>query len=232
VILVEGISEALLLPELAKRTIADYRKSHNNEKIPDSLVDAGVSVVNMSGIYFKHFMQLFCNLHGEAALCLPIRCAGITDNDPPKVNDDRESVLPTPTNPAIGRNPAICLIETVNSSEFCRLYHSPLKTFEYDLAMEHGNLNVMLGLLAKLWPTANGGVSKKLEKYIEHDWSGERDNNRKARAAYQLLKWIEHVHVGKGFFAQALAGELQPNDGPEFSVPEYIRDAVLWVLGK
>ncbi len=232
VILVEGISEALLLPELAKRTVADYRESHSNEKISDSLVDAGVSVVNMSGIYFKHFMQLFCNLHEEIASCLPVRCAGITDSDPPKANDDMESILPTPANPATGRNPAIGLMEAVNSSEFCRLYLSPLKTFEYDLAMERGNLNVMLGLLAKLWPAANGGVSKKLKRYIEHDWNGERDHNCKARAAYQLLKWIGNAHIGKGFFAQALAGELAANDGPEFSVPEYIRNAVLWVLGK
>jgi len=59
VILVEGIAEAMLLPELAKRVLKE-----NNTKLPEgvkalpeSLADGGVSVIGMNGIYFKHFIQ-------------------------------------------------------------------------------------------------------------------------------------------------------------------------------
>ena len=66
VILVEGIAEAMLLPELAKQVLKDFNSGlpkDSANKLPDSLEEGGVSVINMNGIYFKHFMRLFSN-HG------------------------------------------------------------------------------------------------------------------------------------------------------------------------
>ncbi|MCE6219974.1 AAA family ATPase, partial [Acinetobacter baumannii] len=81
VILVEGIAEQMIIPELAKTVLKD--KEINN------IEDYGVSVINLNGIYFNHFMRLFCNITGvpdvqedQVGLNVPIRCAGITDLDP------------------------------------------------------------------------------------------------------------------------------------------------------
>ena len=60
---------------------------------------------------------------------IPIRCAGITDNDPPKESK------PTHSHFVKGENPAANLVDIVNKSEWARLYFNDLKTFEYDLAM-------------------------------------------------------------------------------------------------
>ncbi len=88
VILVEGIAEAFLMPELANTVLATYNSECKElvAKKPPTLAEAGVSVINMNGIYFKHFMQLFCDVYPAktTSLSIPIRCSGITDHDPAK----------------------------------------------------------------------------------------------------------------------------------------------------
>ncbi len=229
VILVEGIAEALLLPELAKRVI----KQHNNQqkeendvkKLPECLEDAGISVINMNGIYFEHFMQLFCNLDEEDAANVPVRCAGITDKDPKK---DTE---PTPSAPAEGKNPALKLAEKINASENCHLYACSHKTFEYDLAMESGNLNTMLPIVLKLWPKDTGKKGQELQSLNYKDWPAACDEAEKAKAARFVLQLIEDANIGKGLFAQVLAEELSSDNTIAFEVPHYISEAILWVCG-
>lgn len=103
IILVEGIAEAMLLPELAKIVLGKY------DRLPKTLEDGGVSVINMNGIYFEHFMQLFADLDENGSESIPVRCAGITDNDPQK--DSK----PTPSHPIPGTNPALKLKEIVKN---------------------------------------------------------------------------------------------------------------------
>ncbi len=249
VILVEGIAEAILLPELARRSLEKYNAaleredkpgSHQGDRnparwgLPPTLSDAGVSVINMGGVYFKHFMQLFSNLNAENGLNVPIRCAGITDNDPLKraVNEAGEMAdfAPTPSNALRGENPALDLIDVVNASEWARLYTSPLKTFEYDLAMEAGNLNCMLEVLLELWPSESGTNRDALSELAGSDWTSEKDTRRKAEASLKLLKAIKDPQVGKGLFAQALADKLS-GTRVDFAVPRYIQSAVVWACG-
>ena len=66
VILVEGISEALLLPIFA-------------EKLGYDLLKSGVEIVNIEGVAFEHFAKLFNS--ADDAKNLASRCAIITDND-------------------------------------------------------------------------------------------------------------------------------------------------------
>lgn len=54
-ILVEGLAEAILTPKLAEI----YLSSNGNKKNISSLEEAGISVINMNGIFFQHFMQLY-----------------------------------------------------------------------------------------------------------------------------------------------------------------------------
>lgn len=234
VILVEGISEAMLLPELAKDVLSKYNKGKDSkEKLPASLEDGGISVINLNGIYFEHFMPFFCNLEDVCKSNIPIRCSGLTDKDPP------EGSKPTPSNANdfASTNHALCLIEKINRSDHARLYANTLKTFEYDLAMESDNRNIMLDVLLKLWPslTENTGVKQELNglknKVIKSD-------DDKADVAFDILKRIDDSVITKGLFAQSLADKLKPDiqerieSTPiKFAIPDYIRKAVIWACG-
>ncbi len=217
IILVEGIAEAMVIPELASIALANYNLVHE-KKLPEKLVDAGVSVVNINGIYFKHFMQLFCNLEEDDKRNIPILCAGVTDNDPPKEE------MPTKDHPVKGKNHALNLMTKINSSAYCRLY-SNLKTFEYDLAMEAGNLSVMIDAYLDILNT-DKTLRKKWSERKEVDWSAIKDDEKKT-VAYEFLRQIED---DKGVFAQALANKLE-KEKLDFQTPEYIKNAVIWACG-
>jgi len=219
VIMVEGISEALLLPELAKRILIDYNATKPKTTLPVTLDDCGVSVINLNGIYFKHFMQLFCDLTNDRYDSLPFRCAGLTDNDP------ESTEKPTRSNRAIGKNHALKLISKVEMSSNSRLYTN-LKTFEYDLGMEDGNLNAMIPVFLDLLDT-DGSIRRKFDSHNTTNWADPKiTDDMKKEVAYDLLR-----RICKGEFAQRLAMKLS-NPTEQFVIPEYIKKAILWACGK
>ncbi|MEL7669411.1 AAA family ATPase [Methanobacterium sp.] len=67
VILVEGISEALLIPIFSKIMEKDY-----------DIERRGIEVVNVNGVAFEHFAKLFNDPDGKGLKC---KCALITDDD-------------------------------------------------------------------------------------------------------------------------------------------------------
>lgn len=246
VILVEGIAEALLLPQLARLVLHAYNAAcdaHNaaldpakgdklRAKLPPSLEDAGVSAINMNGIYFRHFMPLFCALDGTGKPHLPVRCAGVTDNDPPHEIKDPVSgvisaVIPTPNQLAPGTNPDLKYQALVKTSPNVRLYANSLKTFEYDLAMEGGNLALMLTVAAKL--ADNDGkpvVAQRLTEFAGQNWTPGDNWQPRGQASLYLFD-----HLEKGEFAQALADELGKPENAAFRVPVYLARAVIWACG-
>lgn len=229
VILVEGISEGILVPELAKICLAEYNKTHSI-KLPSTLEEAGVSVINMNGIYFKYFMSLYCNIKElendtmDNTIRMKNRCAGITDKDPDK------STYPTFNENIVGKNVALDLIPIVKKSNNTRLYASKLKTFEYDLCMQ-GNSKIMAETLKGLWPKENDseqGVKSKLQKIIDKNDIYE-NNELLLDDSVKILNRIESAEIGKGLFAQALADKLKEKSS--FKVPDYIKDAIIWACG-
>jgi len=243
VILVEGIAEQMVLPILAKMVL------HDQDDGKRCLEDLGVSIINLNGIYFKHFMQLYCNIKesvddeeviGEN---IPVRCSGLTDLDPPKTvkikvadpekdgefKEIDEDFIPYEGNMESGTNHAIKLVESINSSTNARLFVSQYKTLEYDLAMEGNNAALMAEVLSSLWPKpkkGNSPVIDKLTELAQIDWTKEQPKE-KALAAFEILKRIDDVNVGKGMFAQVMTDKIE-NKEIAFSVPSYIKDAVLW----
>lgn len=232
-ILVEGIAEAIVVSELARFVLRQYGEGK------DSLDDYGVSVINLGGIYFKHFMQLFCDVTGEQpGENVPIRCAGLTDNDPPKsivsIDDGKGGKKDVPYQPhaddyQLGENPALGLQAVINESEFGRLFAGKYKTFEYDIALEGNNLQWMMPVAANLWPVADGPVVRALNSDAELDFKSMKPET-KASYAHALLGRIDTDEIGKGVYAQAFADKLETLEG-EFVVPDYIRQAVLWACG-
>jgi predicted ATP-dependent endonuclease of OLD family len=218
VILVEGIAEAMLIPELAKRVIKKYN-SENKTKLPGTLEEQGISVININGINFKHFMQLFCNINEDSqpAFSIPLRCVGITDNDPPSNSTHLE--------PIEGNNPILQLVNRINKSENSRIF-SNLKTFEYDLALEGGNLTPMIQIFLKCLDT-NGPIRKEFTDYLEVKWE-DASRDTKEKVAQELLLRIDSSKIGKGRYAQELA-DLLLKDCTSFEIPKYIKDAINWV---
>lgn len=227
ILFVEGIAEALVIKELAKRVI----KTHVDEDInsPKSLEDYGVSIINLNGIYFKHFMQLFQgykldkdgNLIENIAF-IPIRCAGITDCDPQKVNETK----PTPTSPCNCGNTHSTDYASellLHKSKYCRIFTN-LKTFEYDLGMESNNLQILYKLIFEGYTNMVVGA-KDAEDKSKKDWTTLSEND-KAEECFKLLSLVEN---SKGEFAQKLAYKLATETKLEFTVPKYIEDAILWV---
>lgn len=241
VILVEGIAEQMIIPELAKIVLAS--KDINN------LEDYGVSVINLNGIYFNHFMGLYCNITGlegvpdQEGLNIPIRCAGITDLDPDITSEDIERIIKDPAtgeekveitkifnkphenNILQGKNHALKLLPSVNKSEHCRLYVAKYKTLEYDLAMEGHNAQILASIVKKLWPS-EGRVKTRLQEIEDTDFSIITPQE-KADFAFEILKRIDDDKIGKGYFAQILADDIAKGTF-KLEVPEYIKQAILW----
>jgi predicted ATP-dependent endonuclease of OLD family len=226
VILVEGIAEAMLVPVFTEKVLKEYNDKNPNNKIGESLEDAGVSVVNMNGIYFKHFFQLFTDINEKKDSkkeFIEIRCAGITDFDP-KNEESPTKMMRYPDDEST--NSSLILDDILETSTNCRIFISPYKTFEYDMAMKKGNLNIMIPVAKALIDT-DGSIKETFEKNEKLKWEIVTDKSKKAEAAIYLLN-----HIDKGEYAQSLADELSKEEKiDEFCVPKYIKNAIIWACG-
>lgn len=125
VILVEGVAEQLLVPVIA-------------ERLGRSLATNGVAVINIGGVAFPPFTDLF------AADRLPFRLAVISDSDgqPSEEEMDGEDAALSPRAEALaarsGGNVLVCLAK---------------RTLEWDL-VHVGNTDVMLTALTQVKPNA------------------------------------------------------------------------------
>ena len=223
VLLVEGIAEALVVPELARILL---RQSDDDVDKPTSLEECGVTVISMGGIYFNHFMQLFLGYARvndgtqPAADKIDVRCAGITDCDPEK------SATPTWRTPSVCKNPQYQLVGELQQHANCRLY-SNLKTFEYDLAFEGNNLQVLSRVYLEALET-EGTLRERANQIAATDWTQVPEEER-AEAAFWLY---QHIENSKGEFAQRLSKHLADHSELVFKVPAYISRAINWVTGR
>lgn len=226
ILFVEGIAEALVLKELSKRVI---KKHFSEDNSPKALEDFGVSIINLNGIYFRHFMQLFqgyrLDEEGnpiEEAASIPIRCAGITDCDPQPVDETK----PTPNSPCdCGNTHSKTYAEELirHNSTHCRVFTN-LKTFEYDLAMEGNNLQIFYIIIFESYQNMVAGAVQAEEK-AKKDWTKVSETEK----AEECFTFLTLIKKSKGDFAQKLAYRLANDKSLEFSVPEYLENAILWV---
>lgn len=219
IILVEGIAEALVLPKLAEIVLQKYNQNREAHLRLASTLDAmGVSVININGINFKYFMKLFGNFEGSSGPSIPIYCSGLTDRDPGK------DIYPEKDKEVESKNPIVALQSEIDSNKWTRLFVSPLKTFEYDLATY--NPMLLATVLKSVWPTQKGSVCIELDKIIARG-NSYSDTSLLADDAKYIYEHIEDGEIGKGVFAYALAEKITA----DFVVPEYISNAVLWACG-
>lgn len=134
VLLVEGVAEQILAPEVATA-------------LELSLSEAGVSVINVGGLAFAPFAALFAEDR------LPFRCAIVTDGDAPSPRDDEvegaDEILS-----ATARRLKDAETETV------RVFISK-RTLEWDL-VQVGNWDLALAALCRIRPRVAERLSVEL----------------------------------------------------------------------
>ena len=221
IILVEGIAEALVIPRLGELVLSEYNKAaaaKRKQLLVNSLEEMGISVININGINFKYFMKLFGNFSDSSGPNIPIFCAGLTDRDP------GVDYFPLKDESPKSENPVKDYIDEINQNDFVRLFMSPLKTFEYELGMD--NPVSLAKVLKDVWPAQDGEVTTKLGT-IANKQGGYANHTDLMEDVKYIYKHIDSSSVGKGIFAHTLAEAI--NDS--FTVPQYIKKAVLWACG-
>jgi putative ATP-dependent endonuclease of OLD family len=158
VILVEGISEALLLPVFSTMIDEEY-----------DLVKNGIEVVNINGVAFEHFGKLF-NTDPENGL--KCRCAILTDDDRNNETDEVSSRANKAKAMANG-NLKVELAEN---------------TFEFELFKAGDNKDILLSIFNEMHPKAakdlqkGGPIEEHAQKFIEK----VNANKAKSELAHRL----------------------------------------------
>lgn len=209
-ILVEGISEALLIPVLAKRIGCDLTKLH-------------ISVIPICGVAFETFKKVL----QPKVLGLPV--AIVTDADPPVSSDcNWKDAMPELDNGIFRLSDRTRkLVELFEDHPNVRVLHSKL-TLEYDLA-EAGMENA--AIMAKVWEGCFAGVPGTFNSKLVTE--AGPDPSAKALIAWRGICRAKHSG-SKAEFAHRLAANLIGEDDSEwcpflFNVPEYLREAISYV---
>ena len=197
VLLVEGLAEALLIGKLASLYLKTRKYGVN------SLEEAGISVINMNGIFFNYFFKLY---DGYAPKVLTQE-----ENETKKDFEDRqkkfiekekfdeEEFIKTDfipikcvaltdfdpnaeektTNPQLYRKKQV-----ENMTLNCRVYNNT-KTFEYEMALFTQNAKIMLEILDDYIST-EGQIKQDIEKYlVDINRDNQLDNKKRAEFIFR-----------------------------------------------
>lgn len=225
IVFVEGISEALLLPEFANiinRPLDMY----------------AVELVNINGVGFSPFAKMLkipAHNYGFAKASI------ITDDDRCSDKSDSATYISKDLDFNDNLSEAINKInDGTGSDRFKKIIelcedgivkcYGAVKTFEYELALEENNIPYIIDAILKVYPV----VGKTLKDLID----AETNTNKKA-----LMIWlfIRSRDSAKAQVAQALSRVLKEQseiiakgetvDKP-FVVPKYIKDAIYNVTSR
>jgi len=172
VILVEGISEALLLPVFSKNMGENYDLEKN-----------GIEIVNINGVAFEHFGKLFNSELPEKAL--RCRCAIITDNDIDRETEDIASRA-RKAKELEKNNLKVELAE---------------ETFEFEL-FKSGNKDVLLSIFSEMHPRAAQKISEgnSLEEHARNFVDKVTSNKAKSELAHRLSVLLtENIGIRNNF---------------------------------
>lgn len=219
VILVEGISEAILIPVLAQRKGIDLRKKQ-------------ISVIPICGVAFDIFRKIF----NEKVFDIPV--AIITDGDPDIYYPSKTITKEGKTrqiadweNADVLDSNQVCartqnLINLFNEIDNVVIRHSTI-TLEYDLAKASDDNPLTM---VKAWKKCYTGVPHTLTEDIIQQLPSLEE---KAKRIWRVICLSGNSH-GKGDFASNLASILEEIDDKgifvnKFEVPIYIQRAINFV---
>jgi putative ATP-dependent endonuclease of OLD family len=210
-ILVEGISESLLIPSLAKRLGHDLMREH-------------ISVIPICGVAFETFKKLL----DPSALGIPV--AIITDADPPVPRktkwEDEEPEMDGAAFKVCDRTRK--LLSIFSGHQTVRVKHAKL-TLEYDLA-EAGDSNA--AIMAEAWEACYQRTPGTFT--VARVTQAGSNRHDKALAAWRGICRAD-PSVSKAEFAHRLAAKLIGEDGSgqsplNFVTPNYIKEAIKHVV--
>lgn len=160
VILVEGISESLLLPIFSKIMAEDGKYDLEN---------AGVELVNLNGVAFSHFANMFNNEDDNKNL--RTRCSLITD-------DDRD----TETDEIASRAKAAIELQRKNLKVFLSE-----QTFEFELFIA-GNKDVLMEIFGEMHPLAASRIIEdaNIKVHAANFVNKVNSNKAKSELAHRL----------------------------------------------
>ena len=213
VLLVEGISEVLLLPVLAQR-------------LGQRLDQTAIEIVGVSGVSFAPFAKLFNS--DDASKRFDIRCAIVTDDDrcadkadPNRLGED-DSVAVMATKLKAGKQSVRCG-NAVALAAGPLLARTACKTLEFELGREAANLPVVIEAVRMAGHPIKADNLQRCAASASDDWE---------RAT---IVWRE-LRGSKAEVAQRLAALLEEGNGHQYTwsfvVPAYIQDAVNHVVGR
>lgn len=242
-IFVEGLAEQLLLPIFA-------------EKLKIGLEDNHISIINVNGRYFEHFIKLFNTNTSDVAIPKKVVC--ITDQDPIKkmkpegnwekcysfeINLEKESYEYKVTS-----NKTLENLKELNKDSFYIATQKEGSTFEYEMLLENykssffitesvANEELLREMIENVEKIKNKddlleevnkfNKSKLRDLQIKYIENSEEDIQQKAK---HIIASRYLASIGKGEVAQELATVLS-ND-MEFNVPSYIKEALEWLCKK
>jgi len=258
-ILVEGISEALMLPAFARKMSLDYEKDHPNQYWKYDLDKNGIEIVNVGGVAFDHFAKLYNSENAEKRL--GAKCSLISDDDRGLIN--RKSFINGEINEEksdqifkalkkLGAIDKLNRIQKIDVDELVgfdterveikRILKEKIIEFSdraknaLELKTENGNLNVQLA-----------------ERTFEYELlTADRYNTRLMKSIYskmhplttflnftasiedQATEILEKLKYNKdkADFAMNLSCALKEKDHllKRFVIPEYIKKAIKWLI--
>ncbi len=211
-ILVEGISESLLIPVLARRLGYNLAKLH-------------VSVIPICGVAFETFSKLL----SPDVLGIPV--AIVTDADPLiERGQNWEQDMPQPKRPPFTLSDRTTRLQQVfGGNPMVKVFHSAL-TLEYDLA-EAGDENA--DVMAEVWESCFKGAPSTFNRSrIAVAGASKYD---KAIATWRGICRAQHSG-SKAEFAHRLAAHLAEVDATGqlaciFETPTYLKMAIEHVVG-
>lgn len=257
IIMVEGITEQLLVPEFAKDIGLD-------------LTDAHVSIININGRYFNHFLKLFDTKNSKYAI--PKKVACLTDKDPvmrrkkdTNMEENDENINWEKCFPFLigsdeanyeynsSSNPITTLYQDREKEDLIRVYTQKSgSTFEYELVLENIKCTDLITdsvankkEIKSMMEIYNEKISEvELEKIIGLIRKGSFKNSLNKNLEWLKSKPVmnaKHIiaarylnSVKKGEVAQELSFAIsnnirQKDDKSDFKVPTYISEAIKWI---
>jgi putative ATP-dependent endonuclease of OLD family len=212
-ILVEGISDALIIPVLARRIGHDLAKLH-------------ISVIPICGVAFETFKKLL----SPTVLGIPV--AIVTDADPRVIRGDSwKEDTPEKEGSAFKLSDRTKKLASIFSG------HPTVEVFPADLTLEYdlakaGDNNA--AVMAQVWEGCFPGKPQTFncEKVAE----AGTDCEAKAMAAWRGICRADHSG-SKAEFAHRLSAKLVGSDGSRecplvFDAPDYLEKAIHYVVSR
>lgn len=245
IILVEGVAEQVLIPELARILEIDLVGSHT-------------SIINIGGRYFNHFLKLFDSSNSNHALRKKVAC--ITDLDPMRKKKGIEKAKWMKCSPLllnlqedkyeykVCSNGLVTNTQYENSAQIKVFTQKggESSTFEYDIFLKNpskhlitpslSNIKELEGLILLLQSeepltelVAKLGTSdfkKEIQELIANKILLDNPKVKKKLVASRYLS-----SISKGEAAQELAYAISTYKA-NIEPPDYIKEALEWICQK